>query len=163
MKAIIILLMLLTIVVGVAGQVYPGLDLLDIIQDDDQNRDPDLGLRGGYGITASGTLRVPIIFVDREDETIQSSNWPLGGDPVDMQLFINNQPPVPGQQWQRLNMTKYMYLMSNGLFNLVGDIYRYTIPTGLTFTDRHHLSSHVLAAMDPLIDYSVYDQWSRIL
>ena len=163
MKAIIIIQLMLTLVVGLAGQVYTGLDLLDIIQDEDQNRDPDLGLRGGYGITASGTLRVPIIFVDREDETIQSTNWPLGGDPVDMQQFINSQPPVPEQQWPRLNMTKYMYVMSNGLFNIIGDVYRYTIPSGLTFSnDLNLLSSHVLAAMDPGIDYSVYDQWSRI-
>lgn len=108
MKAIIIIQLMITLVVGIAGQVYTGLDLLDIIQDDDQSRDPDLGLRGGYGITASGTLRVPIIFVDREDETIQSTNWPLGGDPLYMQQFINSQPPVPEQQWPRLNITKYM-------------------------------------------------------
>lgn len=62
MKAIIIIQLMLTLVVGIAGQVYTGLDLLDIIQDEDQNRDPDLGLRGGYGITASG-IRKPFEII----------------------------------------------------------------------------------------------------
>jgi len=165
----IVLLMIAMAVVCISAQVYDPLDQLDVFFDNEDLRDPDLGLRGGCKIPAIGEFRVPIIFVDREFQTgvayqdnVQSVHWPLSQDPVDMQLFINPGPPLPGQQWQRLNLTKYMHQMSNGLYSLVGDIYRYTIPSTQVFNSHFDIPYYVLQQMDAQIDYSLYDNWSYI-
>ncbi len=161
MKTSAFILLFLVFAAGIYGEVFPGLEILDSLFVEEPLRDPDLGSRGGWGITSSGVLRVPVIFVDWAGETVQSTHWPLGGDPLYMEDFIDSQPYVAGQVWPRLNLSKYMYTMSNGMFNMIGDTYRYTIPAGLSFSTENQLSSHVLSAMDPIINYSLYDQWTR--
>ena len=155
--------------VCLSSQVYDPLAYLDEFYDEEVLRDPDLGLRGGCKITATGEFRVPVIFVDREfqvgvdyADNAQSTHWPLSQDPVDMQIFINSSSPVPGQQWSRLNLTKYMHQMSNGLYSLIGDAYRFTIPSTQTFSTHYDIPYYVLQEMDNQIDYSLYDRWSYI-
>ncbi|MDD2230991.1 MAG: hypothetical protein PHY48_16510 [Candidatus Cloacimonetes bacterium] len=78
MKTSAFILLLLVFATGIYGQVFPGLEILDSLFVEEPLRDPDLGSRGGWGITASGVLRVPVIFVDLASETVQSTHWPLG-------------------------------------------------------------------------------------
>lgn len=112
MKTSAVILLILVYAVGFYGQIFPELETLDSLFMDEPLRDPDLGSRGGLGITASGVLRVPVIFVDWADETVESTNWPIGGDPLYMQDFIDSQPYVAGQVWPRLNLSNYMHTMS---------------------------------------------------
>lgn len=169
MYKILFVLIITMVAVCISSQVSDPLANLDEFYDDEELRDPDLGLRGGCKITANGVFRVPVIFVDREfqdgvayDDNTPSAYWPLSQDPIDMQIFINASSPVPGQQWQRLNLTKYMHQMSNGLYSLIGDVYRFTIPASQTFNDHYEIPYYVLQEMDSQIDYSLYDNWSNI-
>lgn len=64
MKKSAVILLILAFAAGIYGQIFPELETLDSLFVDEPLRDPDLGSRGGWGITASGVLRVPVILGD---------------------------------------------------------------------------------------------------
>jgi parallel beta-helix repeat protein len=118
---------------------------------------------GGYKMPSSGVFRICVIFVDKAGETTDGhTEWPgAGAVPTYMGHFIDSSVHEDGTAWlDDTNLSAFMYSQSNGTFQLIGDYYHYTLPAGPRFPDPGTMNGAVLTAMDDVIDFRLYDNWS---
>ncbi len=133
---------------------------------------------GGKFISATGTLRVLVIFVRFADDHQTSDNWP---DPNTLppwaENFVDNQFSSTGSYSPGL-ASDYFYQNSYGNFHVIGDVYYLT-------TDHNEMYYRQLAAGPPFqpevaraalqmevfdkldaapynVDFSLYDNWNRV-
>ena len=161
MKAILVSIILL--IAGVIMAQPYGFEPSDVLDDD---YIPDGGAVltqvGGLNITSSGTVRACFIFVDSyEDINYNGEVWEHGEEPPYMDEFVDSSPFSGSFCYE--NYSQYMYYMSNGTYQVIGDCYFYTLSNtvGSYGGDLDNSNYEVIANMDTIIDYSLYDNWTR--
>ena len=118
---------------------------------------------GGLHITASGTLRVLIVFASFPDDEAPHPYWPPHNPPLHMEQFID--PDTSTRSQSPFNITNYFSQMSLGQFHVVGEAI--WVETGHYQTEYLNGSygranwSVLQERVDPLIDFSKYDNWTN--
>lgn len=129
----------------------------------DPGRSMDLTQLGGKYITANGTLRILLVFVSFPNDNNEHPYWPVGGPPTYMGNFID--PNVNTNSTNHANLTNYFDQMSFGLYQVIGEAIWVTAPqpsTNYLPTEYGKANKDVLReVLDPLIDFSLYDNWRR--
>lgn len=140
---------------------------LDIGCGTEGNSDPlDVTQRGGRFLTASGELKVLVVFAKFLNDTEDHIYWPTNGYPTEMQNFID-----PNQQTNSLhflNLTNYFDQMSYSNFKVIGTAVGVTTPhpksyyiqSGNTLPDRAMANKDALLEADNQIDFSQFDNWT---
>ena len=124
---------------------------------------PSLNEVGGLHITASGTLRVLIVFASFPDDETPHPYWPAHNPPLYMQQFID--PDTMTTSQHPFNLTNYFRQMSLGQFHLVGEAI--WVETGHYQSEYLNGSygranwSVIQERVDPLVDFSRYDNWTN--
>ncbi len=125
---------------------------------------PISGQTGGNHITASGTLRVLLVFVSFPDDSTPHPYWPQHQPPLFMNDFLD--PDTSSHSASPFNLTSYFRRMSLGSFNLVGDVLwvetdqsqESYIGNGSYGRANYNVLVNVV---DPLVDFSQYDHWTN--
>ncbi|MDD2650971.1 MAG: T9SS type A sorting domain-containing protein [Candidatus Cloacimonadales bacterium] len=115
----------------------------------------------GCSVPSLGTFKILVILIDWAGETNQSSVWPLNGNPENYNQFLDSQPHTPNTQWVSNNISKYTYTLSNGLYQVIGDVYRVNLPINTPFANMSSPTQLAFQMLDPLVDYSQYDNWNN--
>jgi len=160
MKSIFLVVICLIISISLLSQTIE-INQYDLFpeQDSTETRTQTLGQH----VPSIGTFKILVILIDWAGETNQSSIWPLNGNPENYNQFVDSQPHTPNTQWVTNNITKYTYTLSNGLYQVIGDVYRVTLPYNTDF-ETSQMRGPTLQAfqmLDPLVDYSQYDNWNN--
>ncbi len=133
-------------------------------------------IQGGKDITASGILRIPIVFVRFADDNEVTNYWPIANELPDWaETFVDFQIPSNGI-YANLNLSKYFDLSSGGdgngtlgQFKVIGDVYFVVLPYTRQYysiTTAHYGDAWVsLDAIDILdtqfgVDFRIYDNWA---
>ena len=128
----------------------------------------DFSQRGGKYLTASGELKVLVVFAKFKDDTSSHQFWPTDSYPSEMNNFID--PDMQKGSTHYLNLTNYYNQMSFGKFKVTGKAIgvetsypiSHYIPTNGTYPDRSLANKDILQAIDDSIDYTEFDNWSYI-
>ncbi len=119
---------------------------------------------GGNSISAQGTVKALLIFIQFDDDSLTSSKfWPYDtlNLPAWTKSFVNSKP---AKEFKVNNLTQYFYEMSNGKLNLIGDIYPKLVRPehdSKYYKNISEVNTEILERLDKEIDYSKYDNWSR--
>lgn len=125
----------------------------------------DLSQEGGVYLTANGLLKMLIVFVSFKDDTLPHPYWPVGQPPYNYDIFID--PSLNTNSAHYNNFTNYFKQMSLGMFKVIGQAVSVKTPQNKAAylhnysTNRYLATKDVLQnAVDPLINFSEYDNWS---
>jgi M6 family metalloprotease-like protein len=122
---------------------------------------------GGEWITASGTLKVMMIFIDFPDDALDPTNstWPVGSGPN----YLSNIIDVTAGQNSGINanITTYFRDMSFGQFTVIGTAHYVQAPHTLAWYEANHpnaeagySASDALQILDATMDFADYDGWT---
>jgi len=118
---------------------------------------------GGIHITASGVLRVLLVFASFPDDETPHPFWPAHQPPLSMNQFLD--PDTSTRSQGAFNLTNFFRQMSLGRFHVVGE--------ALWVESRHPSSEYLNGAywkankhvleerVDSLVDFSLYDHWTN--
>ncbi len=125
-------------------------------------------VQGGKYKTASGTIRVPIIFVRFKDDTQSSTYWPSYGSlPSWAANLLDNEVPLDGV-FQNLNISNFFNRESggnnNGImgnFQMIGDVYYVTTDGNRAdYTHDRTVNLEVIQKLDNMgVNFAQYDNW----
>jgi len=119
---------------------------------------------GGLHITASGTLRVLIVFASFQDDETPHQFWPAHNPPLFMQQFVD--PDTAMHSNSPHNLTNYFSQMSLGQFHLVGDvIWIESTHSQQEYTNGSYARANISLLkerVDSLVDFSKYDNWKNL-
>jgi len=138
--------------------------VIEVDQWDEYIEEDSLSVRtqtGGKGIPSLGIFKVLVLLIDFESDSESSAVWPIGGDPAPGYVFLNGEPYSAGQTWVSNNMSRYTYEMSNGLFQMIGQAYRVTLPNHNDYSTQTAAISAALAVLDPDVDFGEFDNWNN--
>lgn len=175
MKTLYSLIFCLLIITSISfGQgVYSDIPIEDVPFDGGgQYPKQNLMPRGGIEKTASGTLRVLVIFVRYSDDTINTTTWPnYRVLPTWAQSFVNQDIPS-NNIYTALNLSDYFDRASGGdgngnlgVFKVVGDVvYVTTLHNKNYYTSDTQVFNEIFQTLDnPAgsynLDFSLYDNW----
>ena len=128
----------------------------------------DLTQRGGKYITASGDLKVLVVFAKFKGDTSSHQYWPVDSYPTEMNEFIDSSINVGSTHF--LNLTNYYKQMSFGKFNVTGKVIGVESPYPI---DHYKPNIHfplnmgmatkdILQTIDDSIDYKEFDNWTYL-
>jgi M6 family metalloprotease-like protein len=121
---------------------------------------------GGKYLTASGTLRVLLVFVSYPDDDNTHPYWPAHQPPTNMSSYID--PSATTNSTNFANLTNYFRQMSLGLYTVIGEAVYVEAPHTQTWYNnngygRGERNKDVLQnAVNPLANFSNYDNWTRV-
>lgn len=132
-------------------------------------------IQGGKSLTASGTLKVPIVFVKFSDDNSTTTHWPNANSlPSWASNFIDSESPS-NNIYQNDNFSKFCDLASGGdgdgnlgEFQVIGDVYFVTLNNTRSYYENNGkdpaVSEDVIDILnDPNGDFDVdfreYDNW----
>jgi len=129
-------------------------------------------IQEGKDITASGILRIPIVFVKFSDDVTTTSYWPVANTlPTWAATFIDSQIPTNGI-YANNNFSKFYDLSSGGngsgalgRFQVIGDVYFVNLPNSRAYYDTSRkdagVSADVINILDTQfnVDFRIYDNW----
>lgn len=128
-------------------------------------------VEGGKDITATGTLKIPIVFVKFADDNATTSNWPTANSlPSWAANFVNSTIPT-NNIYQNNNLSKFYDLSSGGNgsgtlgeFQVIGDVYFVSLSQNRSdFPSDGDVSEEVIDILDDTsgfdVDFSDYDNW----
>ena len=128
----------------------------------------DLTQRGGKYITASGNLKVLVVFAKFKGDTSSHQYWPIDSYPTEMNEFID--PDMQKGSTHFLNLTNYYNQMSFGKFKVTGKsigaktpypISHYIMPDK-NYLNRSMAITDILNSIDDSIDYREFDNWTYV-
>ena len=181
MKKISFLLISMFLIITINGQEEAIMTSPDVITSstgiiDETMRSPLGFVQDGRDITATGTLKIPIVFVKFANDPVTTPHWPVdsllpnwAANFVDSDIPINN-------IYQNNNLSKFYDLSSSGNgngtlgeFQVIGDIYFVTLNYSRSYYDYYtredqQVSKDVLDILDdpsgPFnVDFTNYDNW----
>ncbi|MCB0283891.1 MAG: hypothetical protein KDF60_14995 [Calditrichaeota bacterium] len=123
---------------------------------------PDIG---GRYITANGTLRILLVFVDFKNDTNPHSYWVAGSAPSGMSSFIDANTSINSSNYA--NVTNFFDQMSLGNYNVIGEaIYVEAPHTEVWYANNYYSRVDrnldvLVNAVDPIVDFTLYDNWTR--
>lgn len=115
------------------------------------------------GITApsiplSGNIKIFIVFAQFKDDPDTNDNgWPRNSYPAWANNFINAEPNST-YPWN--NLSHYYNEMSNGTFQIIGDVYNSLVTTD--YNENHYSSigevnREIIMEVDPYVNFGEYD------
>lgn len=124
--------------------------------------------RGGRWLTASGELKVLVVFAKFQGDTEDHPFWPADGFPVEMGTFIDPNQQINSTHF--LNLTNYFEQMSYYNFKVTGTAVGVTTPypkshyiqQGNTYPDRAMANKDILLAADDQVNYNELDSWTYV-
>lgn len=118
---------------------------------------------GGRHITASGTLRILLVFASFSDDDAPNPYWPPHQPPVAMSLFLD--PDTATHSTASFNLTNYFNQMSLGQFHFVGDVVWVESTHGTSeFSNGSYGRANttlLTEQLDTQVDFSRYDHWTN--
>ncbi len=118
---------------------------------------------GGNHITASGVLRVLIVFASFPDDSTPHPYWPQHSPPLHMSQFID--PDTATKSQSPFNLTAYFSQMSLGRFHVVGDAVwvEMTESQDLYRNGSYGRANYnaLVSCADQVVDFSKYDHWTN--
>jgi len=111
-------------------------------------------------IPTSGVLRVFVIFAQfKDDPQIENNGWAKNSYPTWANTFVNAYPSE-GERYAWNNLSQYFNEMSNGTFQVLGDVYN-----SLVITDNNEsyystigqVNREIIMKVDPYVNFAVYD------
>jgi M6 family metalloprotease-like protein len=118
---------------------------------------------GGKYLTASGTLKVLIVFVSFPDDETPHPYWPAHAPPLYMDEFID--PDTSTHTHSALSLTDYFQEMSLGQFHVVGKSLWVETPHSQTeYLNGSYGRANwsvLQERVDSLVDFSQYDNWTN--
>jgi len=112
---------------------------------------------GTATISPISTLKVLVVFAQFKDDTASSSSWPVDTYPTWANTYVN---PVANGSYSWNNLSQYYNEMSNGQFQVIGDVYDSLVTTDYNesaYSSVGEANYEVLTKIDPYVDYSDYD------
>ncbi|MEG8948174.1 hypothetical protein [Rosettibacter firmus] len=110
-------------------------------------------------IPTSGTIKVFVVFAQFKDDSQSSTEWPLNTYPSLANDFVSSNGSGP---FAYNNLSQYYYSMSNGAYQVEGDVYNSLLITNQNEsyyssigTANYEILTRVAA--DPTVDFSQYD------
>jgi M6 family metalloprotease-like protein len=124
--------------------------------------------QGGKYLTASGDLKVLVVFAKFKDDTSSHQYWPADSYPSEMNNFID--PDMQTGSTHFMNLTNYYKQMSFGNFRVTGRAIGVETPYPMShyiygntkYPERWVANKAVLEAVDDSINYLQYDNWKYI-
>jgi M6 family metalloprotease-like protein len=128
----------------------------------------DCSQRGGKYLTASGDLKVLVIFAKFKDDNSPHQYWPADSYPEEMNNFIDSDMQTGSTHY--LNLTNYYNQMSFGNFRVTGKVIGAETPYpmshyllgSLNYPNRVAANTDILELVDNYIDYREFDNWTYI-
>lgn len=114
-------------------------------------------------IPTTGTIRVFFIFIQFKNDTQANSGWPLTSPaslPNWANDFVNSSVGGP---YPYENISHYYNEMSNGNFQVIGDVYDNVVVTNLNqdeYSSIGEVNREVLQEVDPNVNFAPYDNLS---
>jgi len=112
-------------------------------------------------LPTTGTIKIFVIFAQFKDDPNTSSggsnDWAKNSYPSWANNFINSST---GGSYPWNNLSHYFNEMSNGDFQVIGDVYNSLVITDNDFDDYANIGEvnrEVLLKVDPYVDFSEYD------
>jgi M6 family metalloprotease-like protein len=124
--------------------------------------------RGGKFLTASGELKVLVVFAKFKDDNSPHPYWPIDSYPSEMNDFIDLDMQKGSTHF--LNLTNYYNQMSFGNFRVTGKaigvetsypISHYVSGTS-QYPNRAQANKDILQLVDDSIDYREFDNWTYL-
>lgn len=125
-------------------------------------------ITGGKKKTASGTLRILVIFVRFKDDTRTNSIiWPNATVlPAWASTLVDDEIPS-NNVYQNINLSNFFDRESGGNgngtlgdFQVIGDIYYITTDENKSYySSDAAVNQHVLSKLDATVNYKKYDNW----
>lgn len=107
-------------------------------------------------IPLTGTIRAYFVFVQFRDDSQASTEWPLNTYPAWANNFVN----ATAGTYPYPNISHYYNEMSNGAFQVIGDVYDNLVITNLNqsqYTSIGEVNREVLSRIDPDVNFALYD------
>lgn len=166
---LIIFLICLSFVNLGSAQEYSDEEICTFTEEEQEEIESTVQL-GGRDITAEGTVRALMLFIDFSDDTVDINNsaWPVGDGPSFLDDIIHSEE---GGEVQQHNITSFLADNSFDQFIMVGEaIYRqaprsideYLNDTTTASNVAHWATKEVLIELDQEMDFSDYDNWHKI-
>lgn len=122
----------------------------------------------GKWLTASGELKVLIVFAKFKDDASSHQFWPADSYPTEMNNFID--PDMQKGSTHFLNLTNYYNQMSFGNFKVTGKAIGVETPYPMSHyiygnakhPERWVANEAILNVVDDSIDYTEFDNWKYI-
>ena len=123
---------------------------------------------GGKYLTASGDLKVLVVFAKFKGDTTANQLWPADSYPLEMNNFID--PDMQKGSTHFLNLTNYYNQMSFGNFRVTGKAIGVETPYPIShyifgsaqYPDRAVANTAILKVVENSIDYTEYDNWKYV-
>jgi M6 family metalloprotease-like protein len=124
--------------------------------------------QGGKYLTASGDLKVLVVFAKFKDDTTSHQFWPANSYPSEMNNFID--PDMQKGSTHFLNLTNYYNQMSFGNFRVTGRAIGVETPYPMShyiygnaeYPERWVCNKAILEAIDDSINYNDFDNWKYV-
>ena len=166
---IIVFLVCLSTVNPAGAQEYSDEEICGFTDEEQEGFERSAQL-GGRDITAEGTVRALILFIDfsDDDEDPDNENWPVGEGPAYIEDIID--PEEEGEVKQH-NITSFLADNSFDQFIMIGDvIYSQALRSLSAYKNDPNTSSNVahwavwdiLHSLDDEMDFADYDNWEKI-
>jgi len=146
---------------------------LDMVQQSGNLPSQTSIMRGGREITNQGTLRVLVIFVRFPDDVYNNAAyWPdYNTLPGWASSIVNPQIPKGGAGYTAGNLSDFFDRASAGdgsssigSLRIIGDVYYVTTDNPRAYYGTgsgavRAVNQHILAKLDPVVNYALYDNW----
>jgi M6 family metalloprotease-like protein len=125
----------------------------------------DMTQHDGKYLTASGELKVLVVFAKIKGDTASNPYWPADSYPSEMNNFVDSDLQKGSTHF--LNLTNYYNQMSFGKFRVTGKAIGVETPYPLShyifgkalYPDRAAANTAILKVVDDSIDYKQFDNW----
>jgi M6 family metalloprotease-like protein len=124
--------------------------------------------QGGKYLTASGELKVLLVFAKFKDDTSSHQFWPADSYPSEMDNYIDADTQTESTHF--LNLTNYYNQMSFGNFKVTGKAIGVETPYPMSHyiignakrPERWVANAAILNVVDDSIDYNEFDNWKYV-
>jgi M6 family metalloprotease-like protein len=118
---------------------------------------------GGIYLPSAGTIRVLLVFASFPDDETPHPYWPAHAAPLNMRQFVDSDTST--RSTERFNITRYFREMSGGRLNVIGEpIWIQSLHSQQEYLNGSYGRANwsiLQESVDPLIDFSHYDHWTR--
>jgi len=109
-------------------------------------------------LPTSGTIKVYVIFAQfKDDPQIENNGWAKNSYPSWANTFVN---PSTGGSYPWNNLSHYFNKMSNGTYQVIGDVYDDLVKTDYNqsyYSSIGQVNREIIMKVDPYVNFAVYD------
>lgn len=109
-------------------------------------------------LPTSGTIKVYVIFAQfKDDPQIEHNGWAKNSYPSWANTFVN---ASTGGSYPWNNLSHYFNEMSNGTYQVIGDVYDDLVKTDYNqsyYSSIGQVNREIIMKVDPYVNFAVYD------